>query len=147
MAANDRQVSKIWAAAREIGLEREQLYDLVEQVSGGRSISALTFAQAGAVIDALVRAGARAGTMSPPAKPHGRRPAANEVLLVTAEQRELIERLREQLGGDWLRDEYFEGACMRLLRRPRPRTAGEAARTIEMLKQRLAHDRSKAAAR
>lgn len=135
------QTTKVFTAAKEIGWDREQIYDLVEQVSGGRSVSALTMDQASAVIDAMVRAGARAGT--PKKKPRGRRTAENETLMVTRQQIDLMLDYRERLGGRWLEERYFEGACVRLIRRPRPINAGQGARVIEMLKRRLAHQEAK----
>lgn len=138
------QTAKIFSAARELGWDREQLYDLVEQVSGGSSVSALTTTQTHQVIEALVRAGARPGKAK---KPSGRRTAANESLLITPAQRELIEQLREDLGEKWTEERYYEGACMRVIKKPRPTTAGNAERVIEMLKARRDHARRKARAR
>lgn len=132
-----RELRKIFAAARELGLEEEKLRDLVEQVSGQRSTRALDALQTSTVIDALVRLGAASGAVA--TKPSGRRSVRGVTKLITPGQHDMIAVLRTRLGGDWLRDEYFEGACGRLLRKDRPRTAGEAARTIEMLRARLAH--------
>lgn len=140
--ATPGQISKIWAAAREVGFERPDVYDLVESVSGQRSVSELTQAQASRVIDHLVELGATAGRPSSP-KPHGRKTAPNELLMITTDQRRLIENLRERLGGKWLESPYFEGACGRVIGKHRPGTAGEATRVIEMLKARLEHLRKK----
>jgi hypothetical protein len=136
--ANQGQIAKIWAAARELGWEREQVYELVHQVSGGDSVRALTATQTTALIDVLVRAGARPGKK--PSKPRGRRTAPNETLLITPDQRQLIEDLRSKLGGLWLEDRYLEGACAKRIGKPHPTTAGDAARVIEMLKQRIAYE-------
>jgi hypothetical protein len=136
--ATQGQITKIFAAAREVGWEREQVYELVHQVSGGESVRALSAAQTSAVIDALIQAGARPGQK--PVKPRGRRAAPNETLLITPDQRTLIDDLRARLGGRWTEDRYLEGACAKLLKKLRPVTAGEAARVIEMLKKRLAYE-------
>jgi hypothetical protein len=136
--ATQGQIAKIWAAARELGWEREQVYELVHQVSGGDSVRALTATQTTAVIDILARAGARPGKK--PSKPRGRRTAPNETLLITPSQREKIDELRARLGGKWQEDRYLEGACVKRIRKPRPTTAGDAATVIEMLKQRLAYE-------
>lgn len=138
------QLRKIWGSARELGLGEEELRDVVERVTAQRSISALTCAQARDVIDQLVRLGATPGAQADqPRKPSGRRRPEGVAALITPDQRALIEDLRAQLGGNWTRDSYFEGACKRLLRRPRPASSGDAARVIEMLKRRLEHDARK----
>lgn len=133
------QLRKIFAAAREVGRSEEELRDLVELLSGARSISKLSETHTRELLDLLVRAGARAP--APRKKPSGRRTAPNETLLVTPSQRTEIERLRGKLGDDWLRDAYFAGACRKRIHQDAPRTAGEAMRVIEMLKQRLAYNR------
>lgn len=139
---NHAQIAKIHAAAREVGWDGDQLYELVQQVSGGRSVRALDTRQTKEVIDALVRAGARPGKRG--RKPSGRRTAANEVLLITPDQRTLIGDLRAKLGGLWLGDRYLEGACVKRIGKPRPTSAGDAARVIEMLKHRLAYEAKRA---
>ncbi|ODS30806.1 MAG: hypothetical protein SCARUB_04087 [Candidatus Scalindua rubra] len=48
-----KQIPKIWARTKEIGLEEENLRKLVKKVSGDPSISKLTKDQAIAVIDRL----------------------------------------------------------------------------------------------
>lgn len=140
--ATHPQLRRIWAAARELSLDETGLRDLVEQLSGQRSISKLPPAQVRELIDLLVQAGARPPANTP-RKPSGRRKAPGEIQLITGEQRDYILDLRRQLGTDWERDRYFEGACQRLLKRPRPRTAGEGARVIEMLLRRLEHNRTR----
>lgn len=136
------QLRKIWGAAREIRLEEEALRDQVEAIAGHRRISKLTFAQADQLIELLVRLGATAGPGK--RKPSGRRRAKGETKLISGEVRALIEDLRGQLGGKWLEDPYFAGACKRLFRKARPATAAEGARVVEMLKQRIAHDEQRA---
>lgn len=136
---NRAQLAKIWAGAKEVGIDEPALRDLVEEISGSRSISGLSFAQAGDVIDHLVAAGARKGR-----KPSGRRTAPGEFKILSGDQRDLIQDLREQLGGKWTEDRYFEGACRRVIKKPRATTAGNGARVIEMLKARLEYERSRA---
>lgn len=135
--ATPPQIRKIWGAAREVKLDADQVRDLAEQVSGERSVARLTFDQAGRVIDHLVALGATGGTGA--RKPSGRRRAANETPMISPGVRKYIADLRRHIGGDWVRDAYFEGACERLIGVRRPRTAGEGARVVEMLKQRLAY--------
>lgn len=51
---NKRQISKIWAAAKEQGIDREDVYALVLQVSGQDGMRNLTGDQANEVIDRIV---------------------------------------------------------------------------------------------
>lgn len=53
---NKRQISKIWAAAKERGIDRDDVYALVLHVSGQDSIKGLTQTQANEVIDRIVGA-------------------------------------------------------------------------------------------
>ncbi len=140
--ASAAQLRKIWGAAREIGLEETDLRALVERVSGSTSISALSFAQAGEVIDSLVAMGARAGTGR--RRPSGRRAAKGEIKLISGPMRALISELRSQLGEKWMRDEYFAGACKRQIKQEHPRTAAEGSRVVEMLKKRIAYEEGRA---
>jgi hypothetical protein len=145
------QIRKIMAAARELDLDEGQLRDLIGQRSatGSRSKRELTVGEAAAVIDDLVRLGASSGTAGARGKkPSGRRSPAGVTRMITPEQREMIEQLRAELGGSWIRDEYFAGACRKRLRgKERPATSAEAATMIEVLKQRRAYDRSRAGER
>jgi hypothetical protein len=139
------QLKRIWAAAREVGLEEADLRDLVERCSGQRSISALTTEQAIPVIDALVRLGASAPANATgrrrASRPSGTRKPEGVTQLMTPGQATLIDTLRSELGGDWARDEYFAGAVNKRLGKSRPATAGEAAQVIEMLKGRRSYNR------
>jgi hypothetical protein len=47
------QLKKIWATARELGLDEEALRDVVEQVTKSRSLSSLSVDQGNKVIDRL----------------------------------------------------------------------------------------------
>ena len=51
---NKRQISKIWAAAKERGIDRDDVYALVFQLSGQDSIKELSYQQANEVIDRIV---------------------------------------------------------------------------------------------
>lgn len=75
------QISKIWATARELGLDEDLLRAKVKAVTGSESISSLTMAQAKKVIDSMV----------------GNKPtrAAN---MATKKQLWLINKLAAELG-------------------------------------------------
>lgn len=137
------QMRKIWASARELGMEEETLRSIAHAVSGSDSLSALTFDEAKRVIDQLVEAGATRSPSYKSGKPRGRKTQDGEVLLITGPQRAHIQELREKLGDKWLRRRYFEGACMRLIHKPHPTTAGDGARVIEMLKARVKHQEAR----
>ncbi|WP_110113247.1 phage protein GemA/Gp16 family protein [Bacillus sp. CGMCC 1.16541] len=53
MGVTKAQLKKIWATAKELGLDEESLRDVVEQVSKSRSISSLSIDQANKVIDRI----------------------------------------------------------------------------------------------
>lgn len=135
------ELRKIFASAREVRLEDEQLRDLVEQVSGQRSTRALSHEQTHQLIELLVGLGARKGAGR--RKPAGRRPVDGVVNMISTAQRELIADLRTQLGEDWHRDEYFRGACRKVIHKDAPLTARDGERVIEMLRARGAYNRSR----
>lgn len=137
-----QQTAKIFAAAREIGLDSDGVYDLVESACGARSVRALSVQQAAIVIDNLVRAGASSGAGKPKQrKPSGRRLPAGVMKMITPAQRAAIEHRRGELGGDWLRDDYFAGVCGKVIGKPAAITAADAAKVIEAMKKRRAYDR------
>lgn len=143
---NAGETKKIWAGSREIGLEEPGLRDVVEAISGQRSISALSAAHTRRLIDRLVelRTGGGIATAPKGAKPSGRREPAGVLKLITPGQRGEISRLRGEVGGDFLRDEYFAGVCLKRIKKAAPVTAGDAAKVIEALKARLRYEQEKA---
>jgi hypothetical protein len=142
-----RQIARLWAAAREISLDRDGVYALVHQASGGDSITALSHEQYDAVIAGLVRLGAQPSggdgraAAAPRRKASGRKRAPNETALIRPGQRALIEQLRQQLGGRFVGDDkYFAGVCRKAIHVDAPRTAAEAAKLIEGLKRRRGYE-------
>jgi len=83
------QIAKIWATARELGLDRDLLYHLVP----GGHISRLTRAQAHRLIECLLAL--KTGEPLPP-EPVSRRPPRGDE--ATPEQHRLIQSLLEDLG-------------------------------------------------
>lgn len=99
---NKRQISKIWAAAKEQGIDREDVYALVLQVSGQDSIKGMTQDQANKVIDRIV------GTCSRPEyQKQGR--------ITTDQMRKKIYILTVELGWD-KNPKRLEGFCKRLFK-------------------------------
>lgn len=56
---NDAQMRKIWAVAREKGMDEDMVRSVAQAVSGRPSISGLTSVQASAVIDRMLNKGGR----------------------------------------------------------------------------------------
>ena len=99
---NKRQISKIWAAAKAQGIDREDVYALVLQVSGQDSIKGMTQDQANKVIDRIV------GTCSRPEyQKQGR--------ITTDQMRKKIYILTVELGWD-KNPKRLEGFCKRLFK-------------------------------
>ena len=99
---NKRQISKIWAAARERGVDRDDVYALVLQMSGQDSIKGMTQAQANKVIDRIV------GTCSQPEyQEQGR--------ITTQFMRKKVYMLTVELGWD-KNPKRLEGFCKRLFK-------------------------------
>jgi hypothetical protein len=82
------QVRKVWVTAKVKGLSEEKLRDIVEQISRGRSVKALTKNQAKIVIDVLE------GKAVLPVP----RDSANVFALATIHQLDLIEDLTVEVG-------------------------------------------------
>lgn len=87
------QIARIWATADDMGMDREMLYSLVP----GGSISHLTRAQAGRLIDSLNELERRQGI-----EPHIPRHAAEyaQDWRATEAQRDMIRALFHDLGWD-----------------------------------------------
>ncbi|ABR46623.1 hypothetical protein Amet_4387 [Alkaliphilus metalliredigens QYMF] len=82
------QIKKIWATAREIGLEKEDLYTIIYRESKKESMKQLTKAQANKVIDAMVR----------PKKKKKQKRTDDGGRSSTKAQRQTIYRMTEELG-------------------------------------------------
>ena len=131
------QCRRIWAQAREQGLDGDTLRDLVYGVTGLASIAALTKDQAAAVIEAL---NVDAGRI-PPHPPacggsrggRGRSYAGTGVEpLITGEQRRKIDALKGALT--WRRRDGFTRFCRKIIKADQPRTIREGQMVIEALK-------------
>lgn len=128
------QIPAIWAAARAAGLDREQVYDLVEQVSGGRSITALSKDEARRVLDRLNPAGprprSRAQTRAPAQGPAAGGPLPH---IPSPEQRAYARKLIEELEAE--RGAAFaQGVVERATGKGSPLTSQDYQRVIEAVK-------------
>lgn len=141
-----RQRSKIWAAAREIGLGDEALHQELDRVTGKSSIRTLTKAEAGLFIDFMVNELGASGPgrnfipsrpsagPAQEAKPVPRATVDNVVRLATRGQLEKIQYLLRDLG--LTRDSArFLGIAARATGRSRIRTTLDASRVIDALRE------------
>jgi len=142
-----RDLARIWGGAKWLGMDEETLRDLVEDLSGKRSISQLTPHQRKLLIQDLAKKGAyRAGarTHGRPGRQNGPQPAARArqsgVRLITSKQQLLIDQLWEQL------EKYERNAASkqwrfafvhRIIGRGWPQKVWEAQQVIEALKKRI----------
>lgn len=92
------QMRALWASARDHGYDQEGLRDLVERLTGGRSISGLTSRQASTVLDSL----------RPQPKPRPRRQAGDDHGQAPSEAQQ---RKIHALWGELGRRGYYEPAA------------------------------------
>jgi phage gp16-like protein len=122
------QIKLIWVLARQLGMESDELHEMVSVVTGKDSIKSLSVTEGTEVIEVLVRAGGRVKRRQPrPALP------PNVVELVTHKQTRLIKRLEKKLG--WQDNpQRLKGFTKRITKREGIRTKQEAIKVIEGLK-------------
>lgn len=129
------QLKRIWASARAIGWESEQLHTELARVIGVDSLQTLTHENASLFIDYLISEGAPAGHWEPsaPARPPRPRPA-NLIELSTPAQQRYIDGMLRDLG--WTREEpYFLGGLKRATGKTRIRTRRDASMAIVFLEK------------
>ena len=132
------QIKLIWVLARQIGMESNELYDVVSAVTGKDSIKALSVTDGTDIIEVLVRAG---GRVKKKRKPRPDLPP-NVVELVTRKQTRLIKHLEKKLG--WQDNpERLKGFIRRIIKREGVRTKQEAMKVIEGLKSMARRARKK----
>lgn len=128
------QTKAMFGLAKKRGLSDEELYDHVEAVSGGRSISALDRNQADAVITRL--GGTAFTTRTAYGKSQRRtqqiKKAANIQSIASKAQLDKMERLA---SGRGIGEDGLARMCQRTIRRDYPVTTKEANRMIEALKK------------
>jgi phage gp16-like protein len=123
------QIKLIWVLARQLGMESDELHEMVSVVTGKDSIKSLSVTEGAEVIEVLVRAG---GRVKKKRKPRLALPP-NVVELVTHKQTRLIKRLEKRLG--WQDNpQRLKGFTKRIIKREGIRTKQEAIKVIEGLK-------------
>lgn len=123
-----QQKKKIYAVAREIGLDNDLLHDLVEIKFKKQHISDLTLAQAGSFIDYLE---GRKGT----ADRYTQLPTGRQLALITDKQLWKMNQLAKELG--WQDNpKRLQGFCRKYAQVDNPEwlTKEQAWRVIEGLK-------------
>jgi len=132
------QIKLIWVLAHQLGMESNELHDVVSAVTGKDSIKALSVAEGTDIIEVLIRAGGRVKKKS---KPRPDLPP-NVVELVTRRQTRLIKVLERRLG--WQDNpERLKGFTRRIIKREGVRTKQEAMKVIEGLKSMARRARKK----
>ncbi len=121
-----QQKKKIYAVAREIGIDNDLLHALVEKRFSKQHISDLTLIQAGALIDYLEERKGRGRNIQ--------LPSGRKVPLVTDKQLYKINQLARQLG--WDNPKRLPGFCKKYAGVDKPEwlTKEQAWRVIEGLK-------------
>ncbi|MFQ5901951.1 MAG: phage protein GemA/Gp16 family protein [Thermodesulfobacteriota bacterium] len=124
------QIRKIWARGKESGMDEVKLYDLVEEVSGSRSISGLSKSQGIRVIDRLE------GKESKKRKRRAPVPLRDPqiIAIATPAQLSLIEVLKDEAGWD---DDHLMNFIRKNFKRDNKRKLriNEAGVVIEVLKK------------
>ncbi|MBW1770281.1 MAG: DUF1018 domain-containing protein [Deltaproteobacteria bacterium] len=132
------QIKLIWVLAHQLGMESNELHDVVSAVTGKDSIKALSVAEGTDIIEVLIRAG---GRVKKKRKPRPDLPL-NVVELVTRRQTRLIKHLEKRLG--WKDNtERLKGFTRRVIKREGVRTKQEAMKVIEGLKSMARRARKK----
>lgn len=128
------QVKKIWASARELKIDSEELHTIVEDVTGKKSIAKLTINQAKEVIEELIELGASPGMPMDNEsremnKRYGELPA-NVIELPSPEQMKFIEGMRKEIGWD---DAYFSRVLKRVIKKDKILTKADARKVAQAL--------------
>ena len=123
------QIKLIWVLARQLGIDSDDLHEMIAGTTGEDSIKSLSTGQGAEVIDSLVQAG---GRVKRKRKPRRDLPP-NVVELLTPKQARLIRYLERELG--WQDNpERLKGFIKRSIKKEVVRTKQEAIKVIEGLK-------------
>ena len=120
-----KQIIKLWAQARELGMDGEALHALVAELTGKTSLRELITGEGIRVIDTMVERGASGQGRRRRSLPPG------VTRLVTPWQMKRLAELIAQLGWSQPR---WEGVVRKAIGRPSPRTSSEAAKCIEAVR-------------
>lgn len=124
------QIKLIWVLARQLGLDSDELHEVVAGITGKDSIKALSVGEGIEVVNTMIRAG---GRVKKKRKPRRKLPP-NVVEMVTSEQLKFIGLLEERLG--WQDNpERLGGFVRRIIKREVVRTKQqEGSKVIQGLK-------------
>jgi hypothetical protein len=146
-APRTRDLRIIWGGARNAGMDEETLRDLVEDITGQRSISVLNATQRGQVIRDLEAKGATVYRFKPKKYPGGTSTPGKKTDMISAAQQAFIEDLWEALikaGVENARSSEWRAAfSYRIIGKKWPQKKWEAGQIIEALKKRTKQERKK----
>ena len=126
---NAKQIKLIWVLAKQIGLDEDQVHDIIFQFTARKSIKTLSDIEVNQIIDHFIQLGAQVKKRrkSPKELP------LNVVELVSQKQVQLVDLLSIKLG--WQDDpERLKGFTRKVIKRDRIITKQDGMKVIEGLK-------------
>lgn len=126
---NAKQIKLIWVLVKQIGLDEDQVHNLIFQVTAKKSIKTLSDLEVNQLINHFIRMGARVKKRRGPS----RNLPFNVVELVSQKQIRLVDILADQLG--WQDDpDRLKGFIRKVIKRDRIITKQDGMKVIEGLK-------------
>lgn len=126
---NAKQIKLIWVLAKQIGLDEDQVHDIIFQFTAKKSIKALSDLEINQLIEHFIRLGAQVKKR----RPLSRNLPFNVVELVSQKQTRLVDILVDQLG--WRDDpDRLKEFIRRVIKRDRIVTKQDGMKVIEGLK-------------
>lgn len=119
----------MWVLARQVGMNSDQLHEMVSGHTGKNSIKALSITEGREIIEALIQIG---GKIKKKRKPQ-RDLALNVVELISREQRLLIKHLERALGWN-NNSQRLKGFAKRIIKKETISTKQEAVKIIQGMK-------------
>jgi hypothetical protein len=141
-----RDLARIWAGAKTLGIDKDTLHDLLFNLTGKDSLTRTTKSDRWKLIQELSAKGAYRYR---PRKPAPEAPARKGTDIISADQQKKIDELWEnlvELGvGNAGSKRWRAAFCQRIIGKPWPQKVWEAQKVIEALKKRV--DQTSRAAR
>lgn len=132
-----KQLKMIWVLARQIGLDDEGLHEMIEGLTGKKSLKELTKTDIKTVVNKLKLCGAKSAKKRQPT----RELPGNVVEMITSKQKKLIQIFESTLL--WQEDpNRLKGFCKRIIKKDMATTKAEGTKLILALKQ-MVHEKLK----
>lgn len=122
---SEQQIKMIWALARQVGLDNDGLHELIEGLTGKKSIGNLTNTDVSLIIEKLTNAGARIKKKREIPKDL----PGNVVEMITLKQKKLIKYFNEKLAWQDNPDR-LKGFSKRIIKKEMAATKEEGTRLI-----------------